>query len=168
MTIQTVSLLRKNLVAITGALLLANAHAEVKAGDMFGDWAIECRKVEGEKENCVLTQTVVNQEKKQALVKFIVGRRKDEPFMTALVPLGINIPAGVSLGIDQAKAIPLTVQTCLPAGCVATSKLDAKQLKTLKSGEKLVVYFTMKPADKPVSINGSLKGIHEGMKAVNL
>lgn len=159
------------LSVIAAGLVNTSAHAEIKTGDSYGDWAVECHASgpdKNDKNVCVLTQTVVDKDKKLKLLKLIFGRGKDEPFFTALVPLGINIPAGVTATVDQHKPISLTVQTCFQQGCVATTTLDGKLLKEIRSGEKLAINFTMKPSAKSVSINGSLKGIKEGMKAIDL
>ena len=159
------------LAAFIAGLLPFNANAESKTGDTFGDWVIECHQATPEKvdtNTCVLTQTVVDKDKKLKLLKIIMGQGKDDAFITALVPLGISISAGVSITLDQNKSFPLILKTCIPQGCIAATKLDSKLLKAIKSGDKISVSFTMKPAEKPIAVGGSLKGVHEGLKAINL
>ena len=159
------------LCMIAAGLVSASAHADTKTGDSYGDWAVECHASgpdNNDKNICVLTQTVVDKDKKLKLLKLIIGRGKDAPFFTALVPLGISIPAGVTATVDQHTPISLTIQTCLQQGCVATTALDEKLLKEIRSGEKLALNFTLRPTAKSVSINGSLKGMKDGMKALNL
>jgi len=153
---------------LTACLVQTSAFAETKAGDTFGDWAIECHKAGEDKNACVLAQTVFDKDKKQKLLKIIVGKGKEALFVTALVPLAIDIPAGVSVTLDQGKALPLTVKTCFPAGCVATTKLDSKLLKSIKSAEKLNVSFNLMAGQKPITISGSSNGLAEGLKAAKL
>lgn len=153
---------------LTACLVQTSAFAETKAGDTFGNWAIECHKAGEDKNACVLAQTVVDKDKKQKLLKIIVGKDKEEPFITTQVPLAIDIPAGVSVTVDQGKAIPLTVKTCLPAGCFATAKLNGKLLKSIKSGEKLNVSFNLMAGQKQITISGSTNGLAEGLKAAKL
>ena len=155
-------------IAVTAlASPLASAEEAKTPAEVYGDWTVECRDADAGKKVCVLTQTVMTADKKHRLLKLIMGQGEEGAFFTALVPLGVNIPAGVSATIDKNKALPLVLKTCLPQGCIATTRLDEKLGKAIKSGEKLAIGFTMKPG-KPLAINGSLKGIREGMKAINL
>jgi len=45
---------------------------------------------------------------------------------------------------------------------------DGGLLKSLQAGEKLAISFSGEGADNPLVINGSLKGIADGMMAINL
>jgi invasion protein IalB len=155
-------------IAVTAFVGPLASAEEAKTPEVYGDWAVECRDAAAEKKLCVLTQTVMTADKKRRLLKLIMGQGEEGAFFTALVPLGVSIPAGVSATIDKNKALPLVLKTCLPQGCIATTRLDEKLAKSIKSGEKLAIGFTMKPGAKPLAINGSLKGVKDGMRAVNL
>ena len=144
------------------------AHAEAKVGDRFGDWVLECQAVAAEKNICALTQAVKKGNRPVLRLRIQQGSDKKNLELVAWVPLGIHIPAGVTGAVDKEKAIPLTVQTCIRAACIATTKLDDSLLKSTQSGEKLAISFSLKAGSKPEVVEVSLKGLTEGLKASNL
>lgn len=159
-------------VAVLASLLLPGlpAHAETKAGDHFGDWVFECRALAEGKTACALTQTIISQQDNRRIVKFSLTRKdgKGATMLTAMVPLGIHLPAGVSGTIDQGKAFQYTLETCVQQGCIATYAVDTGFLQSLQGGQKLNVSFTGNGAKRLIEISGSLKGLAEGLKAANL
>ena len=144
--------------------------AEAKVGDKFGDWVFECRAVTAGKSLCFLTQTVLAQKGNRRLLKLSLGHNveKKENELAALVPLGIHIPSGVSGTIGQDKPFALVVQTCNRQGCVATAKVDAALLKSIQAGEKLAINFSTRKEGKPIVVEATLKGLADGVKAINL
>jgi invasion protein IalB len=150
----------------------AGAQAAVKSGDHFGDWVAECPTVSG-KAVCLLSQTLVTTKDKQRIARFTV--RKDikpgSALFTALLPLGIYLPAGAQLTLtasskDSAHAIPLTLRACTKDGCFANALVDNALLKGAKADGKLDIAFTLRPDAKPAVFQGSLKGLAEGMAAL--
>lgn len=161
----------QRLTAMASMLLLSlPAHAETKAGDRFGDWVFECAALAEGKTACALTQTIMSRPDNRRIVKFSLTRKdgKGATMLTALVPLGIHMPAGVSGVIDQGRAFQYTLETCLQQGCIATHAVDASFLQSLQSGQKLNVSFTRNGDKRLIEISGSLKGLAEGLKAAKL
>lgn len=146
------------------------AHAEVKAGEHFGDWIFECMALAEGKTACALTQTILSKKDNQRIVKFSLAHNGNtgNTQLTAVVPLGVYLPSGVSGTIDQGKPFQYTVQTCVQQGCIATCATDSSLLKALQAGQKLTVNFSGNGGKTPFSIDGSLKGLAEGMKAAKL
>jgi invasion protein IalB len=64
-----------------------------------------------------------------------------QPVMMVQLPVGIFIPAGVTLQVDQQAAVPLVVQTCDLKGCYAGSPLQAESIIALKTGKRLAISF---------------------------
>ena len=157
---------------VLGAVLFLPAivQGEPKAGDRFGDWVFECKALAEGKTACMLTQTIATQKDNQRIVKFSLARneKKDSLMLNALLPLGIHLPSGVSGTIDQGKPFQYTLETCIHPGCIATYPVDSSFVKALQGGQKLNINFTVGGGKKPISINGSLKGLADGIKATNI
>ena len=63
------------------------------------------------------------------------------PVALVQLPLGLNLPAGAKLQIDDGKAVDMQVQTCEARGCYASTPVAADMLAALKSGKQLKVSF---------------------------
>ena len=152
------------------ALPHAAAYAEVKVGDSFGDWVFECTALAEGKTNCALTQTIMSEKGNQRIAKFNLARNENKGGiqLTAIVPLGVHLPSGVFGVIDQGKQFQYSVQTCVQQGCIATYMVDSSFLQALQAGQKLNIKFSGNGGKQPFSIDGSLKGLAEGMKATKL
>jgi len=86
-------------------------------------------------------------------------------FVTVL-PLGIYLPSGVTIKTEKGTLIAMTLQACTQQGCIATTKLSAKQIKAIKSENEMTITFS---ADKstPITVSVSLNGISAGLKEIN-
>jgi invasion protein IalB len=63
------------------------------------------------------------------------------PVALVQLPLGLNLPAGAKLQVDDGKVIDLPIQTCENRGCYASTPIAPELLATLKSGKQLKVSF---------------------------
>ena len=57
------------------------------------------------------------------------------------LPLGLNLPAGAKLQVDEGKVSDLQIQTCEQRGCYANSPISPELLAAMKSGKQLKVSF---------------------------
>jgi invasion protein IalB len=57
------------------------------------------------------------------------------------LPLGLNLPAGAKLQVDDGKVIDLQIQTCENRGCYSNTPVSPEMLAALKSGKQLKVAF---------------------------
>ncbi|MES2013575.1 MAG: invasion associated locus B family protein [Pseudomonadota bacterium] len=147
-----------------------NAQAEVKVGDRFGDWVFECTAISEGKTSCAISQTIVSQKNNRRIAKLNIARNPQTNTinLTALLPLGMDLASGVSATLDQGKSFQLSLKTCIQQGCIASYALDANMLKTLQSGQKLNITFSMSGAKEPLNISSSTSGLSDGLKAANL
>jgi invasion protein IalB len=141
---------------------------EPKVGDRFGDWVFACRALAENKTACELAQVIVT-EKNQKIARLSVTKNNqtNKLLLTALVPLGVNIPAGVSGLIDQTK-LSFTLEACIAAGCIANAPLDMQILKSNNAEQKFTINFNLGQNQKVVTVNGSTKGLYDGIKAIKL
>ena len=144
--------------------------AESKVGDRFGDWIFECSAIAEAKTACALTQTIVSQKDNRRIVKFSFphNEKKNINVITALLPLGINLSAGISGSIDQGKPFQYQLKTCIQQGCIVTYDVDSAFLKSLQGAKKINISFIGINATQPVALSGSLNGLSDGLKTLKI
>ena len=72
----------------------------------------------------------------------ICRSRKPRPADAAgRCPLGLNLPAGARLQVDDGKPVDLQIQTCENRGCYASTPIAADLLMALRSGKQLKISF---------------------------
>jgi len=57
------------------------------------------------------------------------------------LPLGLNLPGGAKLQVDDGKTAELQIQTCENRGCYAAVPISPDLLTALRSGKQLKVSF---------------------------
>jgi invasion protein IalB len=75
------------------------------------------------------------------LVNIRVTGDAHSPDAVVQLPLGLNLPGGARLQIDDGKVIDLPIQTCEDRGCYANTPISPDLLTALKSGKQLKVSF---------------------------
>jgi invasion protein IalB len=92
---------------------------------------------------CAIEQNAVLTKTGQLIVLINIRVPADTRVPVALIqlPLGLNLPAGAKLQVDEGKAIDLQIQTCENRGCYASTPISAELLASLKSGKQLKVSF---------------------------
>lgn len=88
-------------------------------------------------QNAVLTktgQTIV-------LINIRIAPDTRTPVGLLQLPLGLNIPVGAKLQVDEGKTVDLQIQTCENRGCYASTPIAPDLLASLKSGKQLKVSF---------------------------
>lgn len=83
----------------------------------------------------------------------------NEQFLV-MVPLGMAIPPGIRVTIDDEKPIPLKYSICHAAGCTAEAAATTDLVDKLKKGNKMVVAainIAGKAVGFPVPLNGFTK-----------
>lgn len=79
----------------------------------------------------------------QFVASVAVRMRSDakEPVMTIRIPVGLYLPAGLSINVDDGKPQPVPLQTCDQQGCYGETSLSAAFLTALKGGKRLSLTF---------------------------
>jgi invasion protein IalB len=107
-------------------------------------WVARCTSVSRDAPlECAIEQQAVLTKTGQLVVLVNIRVPSDTHTPVALVqlPLGLNLPAGAKLQVDDGKAAELQIQTCENRGCYASAPLAADMLAALKSGKQLNVTF---------------------------
>ena len=92
---------------------------------------------------CAIEQTAVVTKTGQLIVLINIRVPADTrtPMVLVQLPLGLNLPAGAKLQIDDGKTSDLEIQTCEARGCYANMPLAPDTLAAMKSGKQLKVSF---------------------------
>jgi invasion protein IalB len=134
-------------------------------------WAINCRSGAQEKTlRCRLSQRVVMQGSGRLLtqVTFFLPTNTQKPQFAIQLPLGVLVPAGASIQIDENPAQRLRFRSCDRGGCYAEAALSPEMLGQLRKGSKLTIAFK-NLAEKTISLPLSLGGFEEAYaKAQNV
>ena len=75
------------------------------------------------------------------LINIRVASDTRTPIAVIQLPLGLNLPAGAKLQVDDGKTADLQIQTCEQRGCYANTPIAADMLAAMKSGKQLKVSF---------------------------
>jgi invasion protein IalB len=75
------------------------------------------------------------------LVNIRVPGDTHTPVVLVQLPLGLNLPLGAKLQVDEGKVTDLQIQTCENRGCYASTPIAPDLLTALKSGKQLKVSF---------------------------
>jgi invasion protein IalB len=92
---------------------------------------------------CAIEQNAVLPRTGQLVVAVKIGVPADTHVPSALIqlPLGLNIPNGAKLQVDDGKATDLQIQTCEARGCYAGTAIAPDLLAAMKTGKQLKISF---------------------------
>ena len=151
-----------SLGVLLGASIPAAAQGTVKS--VHGDWQIRCDTPPGaQTEQCALVQSVTAEDRPNVGLTVIVLKTADQKsrLLRVLAPLGVLLPSGLGLKIDQADIGRAGFVRCLPNGCVAEVIMDDNLVAKLRSGQTATFIIFQTP-EEGIGIPMSLKGFGEG------
>jgi invasion protein IalB len=115
--------------------------------ETHGAWEIHC--VEGT-DACVMQQFGNTQDGKRAMlvmVERLAGvEAQGQPVpaaMTVLTPMGVWIPYGVRLKVDQGEVMPMPLMRCLGENCFARAPLRQQDVEMFKRGSQAKFEFVL-------------------------
>jgi invasion protein IalB len=144
----------------------ALAQGAVKA--THGDWQIRCDTPTGAPaEQCALVQSVTAEDRPNVGLSVIVLKTADgqNRLMRVLAPLGVLLPAGLGLRVDNNDIGRAGFVRCLPNGCVAEVVLEEDLIKKLQSG-KSATFIIFQTPEEGIGIPLSLNGFNNGLGAL--
>ncbi|KRR19257.1 invasion protein B [Bradyrhizobium retamae] len=107
-------------------------------------WVARCSSASrGAPLECAIEQSAVLTKTGQliVLISIRVSAETRAPVGIVQLPLGLNLPAGAKLQVDDGMTSDLQVQTCEARGCYANAQISPDMLAALKSGKQLKVSF---------------------------
>jgi invasion protein IalB len=136
------------------------AEGEPPVRSTHGDWQVRCDTPAGaQSEQCVLMQFVTAEDRDNVGLTVIILKTADKKarIMRILAPLGVLLPSGLGLKIDETDMGRAGFVRCLPNGCVAEVILEDPLLKQLTDGSTATFIIFQTPEEGigiPISLNG--------------
>ncbi len=157
-------------LALAGAATfdVAPAAAQGAVTGKHGAWEIRCEKPPGAaNEQCAMLQSVVDQDRPNITLVVIVLETADRKsrLMRVIAPLGVLLPSGLGLRIDNEDFGHMTFVRCQSNGCVAEVFLDDKLLQRLESG-KTATFILFETPEEGVGVPTPLDGFEESFEAL--
>jgi invasion protein IalB len=163
--------------ALLGLLLLASVQLTAQAqaqtpnpspppqAQTFQGWLLTC---EVETQPCFVSQSTHLKDTGERVLRVVAGHlgAEGKPVLHLSVPLGIYLPLGVALKIDEGAQLKVEVHTCTPGGCEAMLNLDAELLGALSGGKVSQVAFLDAVTRRQVTVAVPMAGFKEAYAAL--
>ena len=140
----------------------ARAQGAVKS--VHKDWQIRCDNPPGAKsEQCALIQSVTSEDRANVGLTVIVLKTADQKsrLMRVVAPLGVLLPSGLGLKIDNVDIGRAGFVRCLPNGCIAEVVMDDNLMSKLRTG-KTATFIIFQTPEEGIGFPLSLAGFAEG------
>ena len=147
-----------------GQVSVDRTFAQGAVKSVHKDWQIRCDTPPGAKaEQCALIQSVTAEDRANVGLTVIVLKTADQRsrLMRVVAPLGVLLPSGLGLKIDQADIGRAGFVRCLPNGCIAEVIMDDELLKKLRTG-KTATFIIFQTPEEGIGFPMSLAGFGEG------
>ena len=144
------------------------SQGEPPVRSTHADWQVRCDTPAGAQgEQCVLMQFVTAEDRENVGLTVIILKTADKKsrIMRILAPLGVLLPSGLGLKIDETDLGRAGFVRCLPNGCVAEVILEDKLLDQLKTG-KTATFIIFQTPEEGIGIPISLNGFGPGFDAL--
>jgi invasion protein IalB len=135
-------------------------HAQGTVRSVHGDWQTRCDTPPGAQgEQCAAMQLVTAEDRPGLDLTIIVLKTADQKsrLLRVVAPLGILLPHGLGLKIDNTDIGRAGFVRCVPSGCIAEVVMDDNLLKQLNTGKQATFIIFMTPEEGigiPVSLSG--------------
>lgn len=147
------------LASLIAGLTLANA-APFKVRKTLGHWHVSCGTPPGSTgEKCALVQDVTDETRPNYSLRVIFLRSKDgkKEVLRVVAPLGVLLPTGLGLKIDNTDMGHAPFMKCGKIGCIAEVVVTDKIVSKFKTGKNAIFIIFQTPEvgiGFPVSLNG--------------
>jgi invasion protein IalB len=143
-----------------------SAQAQGIVKSKHGDWELRCETPPGaSREQCALLQSVAAEDKPNVNLVVIVLKTADgkSRLLRVIAPLGVLLPNGLGLKIDQADVGRAGFVRCLPTGCVAEVIMEDKLIDQMRTGQTATFIIYQTP-EEGIGIPLNLAGFRDGFE----
>ena len=150
---------------------LASAQSAAPTGTVkatHGAWSILCDTPAGAKtEQCALMQNVVAEDRPEVGLSVVVIKTADNKakILRVLAPLGVLLPNGLGLNIDNKDMGRAYFVRCFTDGCYAEVILEEPMIKALSTGTS-ATFIVFQTPEEGIGIPVDLTGFGEGFAAL--
>jgi len=154
-------------LALMAIFLAAPVAAQNPHGNTHDFWRVRCNTPTGAPAACQIFQNIVVKESGQPVLKFAVGFAEDGNTAVGIfvIPLGIYLPPGLTLQVDDGQVFEMAIEICGKKGCRVRFSFDDNLLTLFKRGSSATVTFYVGD-QKAIRIPVSLKGFTLALKDV--
>ncbi len=159
--------------AVAAALLLGaavagtgGALAQGAVRSSHGDWQMRCETPAGARaEQCALVQNVAADDRPNVTLLVIALKTADNQsrLLRVVAPLGILLPAGLGLRIDDRDIGRAGFVRCLASGCIAEVVMDDALVDGLRKGQT-ATFIVFQTPEEGIGIPVSLAGFGDGLE----
>jgi invasion protein IalB len=142
------------------------AMAQGVVRSSHGDWQMRCETPPGARsEQCALVQNVAAEDRPNVTLLVIALKTADNQsrLLRVVAPLGVLLPAGLGLKIDDKDIGRAGSVRCLNTGCIAEVVMDDALIAGLKAGQN-ATFIVFQTPEEGVGIPVSLTGFGEGLE----
>jgi invasion protein IalB len=153
--------------AITACLMPRPSFA-VEVGEVFQNWTVRCEQdAATDTEQCFISQSIALREGRQRVLNVDIGYapQRSEPVALITLPLGISLPPGASIRVDDKPAHNFAIERCEPSGCRGGIIIEEPLITWLKQGRQATVAFYDAGRSR-LEVPLRLAGLSEGLQAL--
>ncbi len=116
---------------------------------------------------CETSQSIVTgpQNQRLATVSLLRSVGNDAASGVFTLPIGLNLPEGLTLAVDETELMNIPFQSCDAQGCYAITPLEAGQITAMKDGAELVLTVESQ-AKESIRISFELRGFSDSWSLV--
>jgi len=155
-------------ITVTTSLTASDAAAQGAVREVFGDWQKRCETPAGAStEQCAIVQNVAADDRPNVTLLVIVLPTADgeSMLMRVVAPLGVLLPAGLGLLIDEEDVGRAGFVRCLSTGCVAEVVMDEALITQLGEGGE-ATFIVFQTPEEGIGIPVSLDGFAQGFDSI--
>jgi invasion protein IalB len=160
------------LLLASGALSAQTAGPELSSSQVratHGSWQLRCGQPPGARqEKCALVQSVKAEDRPNVALTVIFLRSYDGKtrILRVIAPLGVLLPTGLGLKINDAEVGHAPFLKCGPVGCVAEVVATDDLIAKLKAGGNATFIIFQTP-EFGIGVPISLAGFGDGLTKLN-
>lgn len=135
-------------------------QAPKQTREQVQDWVVRCLEPQASQpKRCEMVQVLSDRNSKREVMVMVIGYtgEKASPQAVFVLPLGVLLPTGLTLKIDQGAPKTVGFRHCEPQGCIAPWQMTEVDLGALRAGTTLTVSVNDhggKSVDLPISLKG--------------
>lgn len=151
-----------------GTALLPSVASAQQSQTPHGDWTLRCETPPGAQgTQCALMQYVAAEDRPNVGLSVIVLKTADgkAKLLRIITPLGVLLPSGLGLKIDNEDVGRAGFVRCVAEGCLAEVIMEDQLLNKLRRGQQ-ATFIVFETPEAGIGIPISLSGFSAGYDAL--
>ena len=149
---------------LSTTVVAQRAAAQTAVKGKLGGWETRCENPPGaQHEQCAIVQSVVDADRPNITLVVIALKTADRKsrLLRVIAPLGVLLPSGLGLKVDQTDIGRAGFVRCLPSGCVAEVVMEDKLLDQMRTATSATFVIFQTP-EEGIGIPLALSGFKDG------